>query len=316
MSMNQHSRIRNALVTGGTDGIGKEIARGLARAGHRLILVGRDAEKGARATQEILRTAGNQGVRLIPADLSLVSEAHRLAGEVALHFPLLHYIVHSAGVVRGRQELTREGVESNFAINFLGRFALTQNLLPLLRATGQPDHSARIVIISGAARNGKIHFDDVNLTKNFAMLRAVLQFCQVNDVFTTELSRRLASEGNNRPVTVTCLKIGVVKTNIRREFPRWMRWLVPLVLDPVLRQTPQEAAEPALRLLLSDEFEGVTGALFLKIRKFKSIALDADVKDPQVGQRLWELSERLTSRGADSAKRSVSAVTALAEVRR
>jgi NAD(P)-dependent dehydrogenase (short-subunit alcohol dehydrogenase family) len=259
-------QVKNAVVTGGTDGIGREIAQGLARAGHRLILVGRDAEKGARAARELLTTAGNTGVRFIQADLSSLAETERLAREVIHHFPRIHYLVHSAGIVRGWRELTRDGVESNFAVNFLSRFTLTQRLLPALEAAGQPGRAARVVMISGAAMNGTIHFDDVNFTRRFSILRVVSQFCAANDVFTAELSRRMALCTDQLRVTITCLKIGVVKTNIRRDFPVWMKWLVPLLADPLLGQTPQEAAGAALRLLLADEFEGVTGALFLKVK--------------------------------------------------
>ena len=173
----------------------------------------------------------------------LVSEADRLASDVAGEWRALHYLVHSAGVVRGRRELTREGVESNFAIGYLSRFALTGRLLPLLEAAGQPAETARILLISGAAQIGRIHFEDVNLTSNFLTLRAVLQFCQANDVFTVELARRLSMAKPSSRVTVTCLKLGVVKTNIRREFPRWMKVVVPLVFDPLLKQTPHEAAD-------------------------------------------------------------------------
>ncbi len=308
--MGANSSLKNALVTGGTDGIGKEVARGLARAGHQLILVGRDAEKGARAAQDISETTGNPGVRFIQADLSLVSEANRLAEEAGSHFPMLHYLVHSAGVVRGWHELTPEGIESNLAINYVSRFALTLRLLRFLKLAGKPGHTARIVILGGAAQKGKIYFEDMSLTRNFGTRRAVLQFCQANDVFTTELSRRLSSNYSERQVTITCLKLGVVRTNIRREFPRWMKWLVPLVLDPLLGQTPQEAAEPALRLLLSGEFEGVTGALFLKIRKFKRVAPGAAVLDPQTGRRLWELTEHLVSSASSAPKRSISLANA------
>lgn len=287
---------RNAVVTGGTDGIGKEIARGLACAGHRLVLVGRDAQKGAAAAQEILETTGNPGVRFIQADLSLVRETHRLAEEVSSHFPALHYLVHSAGIIRGRRELTVEGVESNFATNYLSRFVLTQKLLPALISAGQPTLAARILILGGAARGGKIHFNDVTLKNNFSTPRMVSQFCQANDVFAAELARRLAGNHTRGRVTVTCLKIGVVKTNIRRKFPLWMKLLVPLALDPFLAQTPHEAAESALRLLLSEEFEGVTGTLFLKIKRFRQIP-PGTAQDQQAGIRLWELGQRL----ADSA---------------
>src|SRR6266581_1071330 len=120
---------KNALVTGGTDGVGKEVARGLARAGHRVILVGRDADKGIRVEREM-------------------REANRLADEIASRWAGLHYLVHSAGVVRGRRELTAEGVESNFAINYLSRFVLTGRLLPLLEAASRLGEAARIVLVS------------------------------------------------------------------------------------------------------------------------------------------------------------------------
>lgn len=230
--------VKSALITGGTDGIGKEVARGLARAGHRVLLVGRDAGKGTRVEGEIRAVTGNAAVWFLRADLSLVREADRLAEEIAGRFPRLHYLAHSAAVVRGRRVLTAEGIESNFAINYLSRFALTERLLPLLGGAGRPGEAARIVIVSGAAQNGTIHFDDVNLMMNFATLRAVWQFCQANDVFTVELARRLAAAEMASRVTITCLKLGVVKTNIRREFPRWMRWLVEWIIDPVLMQTP------------------------------------------------------------------------------
>ncbi|SDR55357.1 Short-chain dehydrogenase [Rhizobiales bacterium GAS113] len=302
---------RTALVTGGTDGIGKEIARGLARRGCRLIIVGRDAEKGARAEQKLRLSTENSDVDYLQADLGLMRHVKRLADEVGARWPSLHYLVHDAGVVLGRRELTAEGIESNFAINYLSRFALTRHLLPLLLAGGRPERAARIVIVSGAAQGGKVHFEDVNLTSNFATLRAVMQSCRANDLFTAELAQRLPSQSPDPQVTVTCLKIGVVKTQIRRGFPLWMRVLVPLLFDPLLGQTPQDAAEAAMRLLLAKDLEGVTGALFMKIRKLKRIAPDNDPRDREDGRLLWQLSEKLAARGlafADMpARRSMAA---------
>jgi NAD(P)-dependent dehydrogenase (short-subunit alcohol dehydrogenase family) len=284
---------KTALVTGGTDGIGKEIARGLARHGARLIIVGRNRKKGTRAEQDLRLSTNNPDVDFLRADLGLMSEVKRLANEVAGRWPSLNYLVHDAGVVLGRRELTAEGIESNFAINYLSRFVLTRELLPLLAAAGRPDAAARIVVVSGAAQHGKVHFDDVNLTANFATLRAILQSCRANDLFTVELARRLSMEPARPCVTITCLKIGVVKTNIRQGFPGWMKLLVPLLFDPLLGQTPQEAAQAALRLLLAEDLEGVTGTLFLKIKKLKRVSANAHPLDPEEGPRLWQLSEQL-----------------------
>jgi NAD(P)-dependent dehydrogenase (short-subunit alcohol dehydrogenase family) len=293
--MNDDTGGRNALVTGGTDGIGKEVARGLASRGIRVFIAGRDAAKGARAERELRDSTGNMTVEFIPADLGLVSEVDSLADKIAGRCPALHYLVHSAGVVLGRRELNRDGIESNFAINYLARFTLTQRLLPLLETTGIPGRASRIVLISGAAQNGKIYFDDVNLSANFSTVRAVGQFCQANDVFTVDLARQLQSASNPPRVTITCLKMGVVKTNIRKEFPFWMKLLVPLLFDPLLGQTPSEADSAALKLLLDHDFEGVTGALFLKIKKFKPILPSAQVLEPKTGVQLRKVSELMTA---------------------
>jgi NAD(P)-dependent dehydrogenase (short-subunit alcohol dehydrogenase family) len=284
---------QTALITGGTDGIGKEVAFGLARTGMRVIIVGRDNKKGIQSVRHIQDQTHNHNVHFLRADLSLMHDAARLATDLASRSRSLHLLVHCAGMVRGCHTLTAEGIESNFAVNYLSRFLLTERLLPLLKVGAQPGQSSRILVISGAAQGGRIYFDDVSLTTNFMTLRAVRQSCQANDVFTMELARRLASHGENHPVTVTCLKIGAVKTGIRREFPLWMKLLVPVIVDPILAITPQQAAEPALKLLLSNEFEGVTGALFLNIRAFKRLKPDKTVLDPKEGGMLWHLSQEI-----------------------
>jgi NAD(P)-dependent dehydrogenase (short-subunit alcohol dehydrogenase family) len=283
------SMSKTALVTGGTDGIGKELARGLAIAGHRVILVGRDREKGEKAANEIKAVAGNAEVLYMRADLSLMCETNRLGQELTNRYSELHYLVLGAGTVRGRRQLTAEGIESTFALNYLSRFALTQRLLPLLEAAGSPGQRARVVLLSGAAQAGKIHLDDVNLTRDFSTIRAVLQFCCANDVFTIGMERRRNAEPSN--VAINCLKIGVVKTNIRREFPLWMKILMPIIFDSLLGQTPQEVAKSALRLLLGTQFEGISGGLFLKIKRFRRIQPNRASTDRETATRLFDLSE-------------------------
>jgi NAD(P)-dependent dehydrogenase (short-subunit alcohol dehydrogenase family) len=286
---------RLALVTGGTDGIGKEVARGLGRGGAQVLLVGRDEGKGRRAEEELRASTANDGIFFIRADLGLMREVERLAVEIGRRAPALHTLVHSAGIVRRDHALTKEGIESNFAVNFLSRFALTTRLLPNLQAAGKPGRAARVVMVSGAARHGRVHFDDVNLSGTFTTVGAVRQFCAANDLFTIELARRLADPNIGSRVTVSCLKLGVVKTGIRRGFPGWMKVLVPLVMDPLFGQTAQQAAQGVLGLVWGPEFEGMSGALFLQIRKFKRIFTRADA-DPHDGARLWRLSEEIISR--------------------
>jgi len=291
--MNASPRCRKALVTGGTDGIGKEIARGLAAQGCEVLVVGSDPEKGERAVRDLRRSTHNPGVAFLRADLALMRETRDLADRVRARWSVLDYLVLNAGVVLGRHELSAEGIERTFAINYLSRFVLARQLLFLLARGGDPDRVARILIVSGAARGGKVHFDDVNLGASFGTLRAVSQFCRANDLLTVELAHRLSMRAAGGSPTVTCLKIGVVKTGIRRRFPAWMKIVVPLLFDPLLGQTAQDAAQAGLHLLLAEDLEGVTGALFSKVGRLKRLASRVDVASLEEAQRLWDLSERL-----------------------
>jgi NAD(P)-dependent dehydrogenase (short-subunit alcohol dehydrogenase family) len=282
---------RTALVTGGTDGIGKEIARALAELGAQLIIVGRDADKGARAEGDIRASTNNPGVEFVRADLSLVREANRLGDDLADRCSELHYLVHSAGIVRGRRVITDEGLESNFATNYLSRFALTVRLLPLLQAAGRPDKSARILLVAHPGFDGTIHYEDINLATNFSMIRAFKQFHYANDVFAAQLARRLTVADERSLVTISCLHPGPTKTNIDKEMPLWMKSLVRFVVHPLFSRTPDMPAAAAVKLLLADEFEGESGALFSMVGKFKRLAVPRSAQDSEEGERLWALSE-------------------------
>ena len=278
--------MRWALITGGTDGIGCPVACQLAAAGNGVLIVGTNSAKGIRAEGEIRRDSRNSQVYFQRADLTMVSESHRLADEVKSRCNGLHHLVHSAG---GHRMLTAEGVESNFAVNYLSRFALTNRLLPLLQVASLPGRSARIVLVGGAVRKGPIHYHENSLAKRFTTVRAIRQFQQANNVFTVELARRLDRAAS--PVTIRCLQPGMVATNIRRKFLRWMRWAVTLV-GPLVALPPKQTAASIVTLLCDPAFEDLSGAHFSHIRRFKPARVPAAHR-PEEGARLWALSEHL-----------------------
>jgi NAD(P)-dependent dehydrogenase (short-subunit alcohol dehydrogenase family) len=302
-------RGKTALVTGGTSGVGKAIARGLAQHGAELIIVGRDGDKGVRAERELRASSDNRTVEFLQADLSLVSEAWRIGEEVANRWRALHYLVHSAGVVRGRRVLTAEGFESNFATNYLSRFALTRRLLSTLETAGQPAKSARIVLVAHPGLSGTIHYDDVNLATKFSTIRAFKQFHYANDVFTVEFARRQPNAGQGPRITISCLHPGPTKTNIDHEMPRWMRLLVRRVVHPLFSHAPDVPAAAALKLLLSEEFEGESGGLFTVIGRFKRVGRSRRLAEQQEGQRLWTCSEALLRSALESTTRTFQTVT-------
>jgi NAD(P)-dependent dehydrogenase (short-subunit alcohol dehydrogenase family) len=284
---------RLALITGGTNGIGKEIARRLCECGFDVIVVGRDDERGRRTARE-LSAIGGGAVEFIQADLSLVSEADRLSQEIRDRNRPLHWLIHSAGVVQGTRQLTSEGIETNFAINFMARFVLTTNLRPLLEAPDADARSRGILFISGEAQ-GKINYDDLNFSSGFGIVRVVRQFCRANDLLALSLSEDLKTAGDHAPVSVGCLKLGVVKTDIRRTFPRWMKILVPLVLDPFVGQTASEAADAAIMVMDTVSVERKGGPLFTKTKIRPLRRLGATVTGESIDEwsRLSALSDAM-----------------------
>jgi NAD(P)-dependent dehydrogenase (short-subunit alcohol dehydrogenase family) len=284
---------RLALITGGTNGIGKEIARRLCECGFDVIVVGRDEERGRRTARELSAIAG-AAAEFIQADLSLVSEADRLSQEIQDRNRPLHWLIHSAGVVQGTRQLTAEGVETNFAVNFMARFVLTTNLRPLLEAPDADARSRGILLISGAA-HGEINYDDLNFSSGFGIVRVVRQFCRANDLLALSLSEDLKPAGDHAPVSVGCLKLGVVKTDIRRTFPRWMKILVPLVFDPFLGQTASEAADAAIIVMDTVSVERKGGPLFTKIRRLRRLGATVTGESIDEWSRLSALSDAMAS---------------------
>jgi len=202
----------NALITGGTSGIGSGVARYLARSGWNVTLVGRDRERGARIAAE---TAGT----FLQADLSLMSEVHRIAGQVEASFDAL---ILCAGVVsmRSNPSLTAEGLETTFATNYLSKFAISQLLLPKIMADGC------IVMVGG---NGKYANASTDWATPQAGLKAAFKAALAVDLYAS----RLASQTPHLRVH-TCYP-GMVQTNLFRAAPLPIRLVTKLFGAPIER---------------------------------------------------------------------------------
>ncbi len=280
-----------AVVTGGTDGIGRAIARGLAERGERVFVVGRDERKGEACARALRAETSNPRVEYLGADLSLVREADRVAGLLAASAPELRQLVLCAGTIAGRRVLTSEGQEAMFATNFLTRAVLAAALLPALRRAAATGTRAHILLVTGGS-GGRIDYADPSLDGRFTLPRAVRQYSLANQLFALALADTLTA--TDPGIAVACLSFGPVKTGIRRSFPRWMKLLVPL-LDPLIGQTPPEAAAAALHLLLDRPTDGARPApvLYSKIRGLRPVPLAGALADAAEHKRLAEWAERL-----------------------
>lgn len=283
LDMSQHV----CLITGGTSGIGKTTALGLARLGATLILVGRDSQRGTEAVKEIRDLSQNQALEFIQADLSLRSQVRRLAQRVLDSYDQLHVLVNNAGVVVSHRRLTAEGVETTFAINHLAPFLLTELLLNRLEQSAP----ARIVnVASGVHWSGKIVLDDLQGERGYRPFAAYSNSKLANILFTRELARRL--EGTE--VTANCLHPGMVRTRLVRQGSGAIMRFLWLLAAP-LSISATRGARTSIYLASSPEVAGVSGEYFAHCRPARSSALS---QDEQLAGKLWELSAKLTSDGS------------------
>ncbi len=273
------------LITGGTSGIGKETALGLARAGGTVVIVGRNSSKGADIVQEIKDQSGNPRIDMLLADLSSLSEVRRLVTQFHEKYTALHVLVNNAGgFFLGHQE-TGDGLEMTFALNYFSPFLLTNLLLDSLKA----NVPARIVNVSSGSHKSTHHFDPDNIHK-FSGFGAYGASKLALVYFTYELARRLEGTG----VSVNALHPGVVRTNIGRNNTGGFLFSVFARIAGV---TPQVGAQTSIYLATSSEVTGVTGKYFEKCKAVPSSKLSYDQEN---ARRLWEISEKITKLSPNS----------------
>jgi NAD(P)-dependent dehydrogenase (short-subunit alcohol dehydrogenase family) len=284
---------RVCLVTGATQGIGKITALELARMGAKVSIVARNAERGQAAAEDIGRAAGGKKVDLYLADLSIMSEVRRVADEVKAKNQRLHVLVNNAGAIHMTRKVTAEGFETTFATNHLAYFLLTNELLPLLEASGQPGKTARIVNVSSQAHTrANLDMSDLMLERAYGGWLAYANSKLANILFTYELARRLGA----KPVTANCLHPGVVSTGFGKNDKGLFAVLVK-VASPFFI-TAEKGARTSIYLASSPAVEGVTGQYFDKSKPRRSTKASYD---EALAARLWDRSVTLTQLGAIAA---------------
>ena len=289
---------KTVLVTGGTGGIGKEIARGLGKLGARLIITGRDAGRGQEAVAELERDIG-ASVELQLADLSQLAEVRRLAEAVKQRHPRLDVLINNVGVLEPTRRLTADGIESHLAVNHLAPWLLTLLLLEPLHAAAP----SRVINMSGGIP-GAIDLENVQAERGFLSLRTYSQTKSVMMAASYELAERLGESG----ITVNVTHPGGADTSMSRSLtagmvPIYMRLLWPLVGLSMGMLKAHDAARSALFLASSAEVSNVSGTYF--DRKGRKARWHRDMLDPHKRKAIWELSERLAGVRTEALLRAV-----------
>jgi NAD(P)-dependent dehydrogenase (short-subunit alcohol dehydrogenase family) len=263
---------KTILITGSTDGIGKQTALELAESGARILLHGRNQKEVEATVKEISANTHNHNIDFFISDLSSLSQVRELADAIKSKYNSLEILINNAGVFMNDLIITEDGYEMTFTVNHLAPFLLTHLLLDLLKRNPK----SRIITVSSIAhQRGKLEFDNLHGEKLFDGYGAYSLSKLANILFTYELADRLAGTG----ITVNCFHPGVITTKLLRQGFR------------MTGDSLKEGAETAVYLASSLEVENVSGKYFFKKKPISSSPLTYDTK---LRKKFWELSEQLT----------------------
>ena len=202
--------MKTVLITGATDGIGRETARQLLSRGFRVLVHGRTLEKAQRVVAEFQRAQPGAVVEAVYADLARMPAVVALAEQIQQQTPVLDVLINNAGVYQHQRQLTAEGFEVTLAVNHLAPFLLTQQLLPSLHAAP----AGRIITVSSIAhQSGTLVIGEWDYSRGFSGYGAYAASKLANVLFTLALARRLAGT----TVTANCLHPGVIDTKLLRS---------------------------------------------------------------------------------------------------
>ncbi|AOW91878.1 short-chain dehydrogenase [Rhodococcus sp. WMMA185] len=284
---------RVAIITGSNTGLGYETAAVLAAKGAHVVLAVRNLEKGKQAADRIKTASPDASVALQQLDLTSLENIHEAAEELRTNHPRIDLLINNAGVMWTPKGTTRDGFELQFGTNHLGHFAFTGQLLEnMLTIEG-----SRVVTISslGHRIRAKIHFDDLQLERNYNRVDAYGQAKLANLMFTYELARRLG-EKNAQTIAVAAHP-GGSNTELTRNIPGIVR--PPLeFLSGLVAQSAAMGALPTLRAatdpsVRSGQYYGPDG--FREMRGHpKLVESSAQSHDADIQRRLWSVSEELT----------------------
>jgi len=264
------------LITGSTDGIGKQTALELAQKGATILIHGRDLKRGKMVVDEIIQHTTNSNINLFISDFSSLKQVKKLAEKIKAKYDHLDVLINNAGVYMKKRISTEDGYEMTFQVNYLAHFFLTNILLDLINQ-GAP---ARIINISSMAHSSSIDFNDLQSEKSYSAYGAYALSKLANILFTF----KLAADLQNTRVTVNCLHPGVINTKLLREGFGSMG------------EDVKVGSKTPIFLASSPQVKEITGKFY--VNRFKGLIPEEQraagiAYDKEVQEKLWEISIKL-----------------------
>jgi NAD(P)-dependent dehydrogenase (short-subunit alcohol dehydrogenase family) len=287
----QHAR--TAIVTGANSGLGRIVARELAKRGAMVIIASRDNAKGAEAAKAITAAVPSSTVEAAQLDLANLSSIRAFVERIRAGNDHIDLLINNAGVMAAPHRRTADGFELQLGTNHLGHFALTGLLLPLLY--GQPD--ARVVTVSSLNhRGGQMRFDDLQGERRYSRWGAYAQSKLANLLFAFELDRRLKA-GGWQLISVAAHP-GYSATNLQLSGPPLHERLAMRLSNRLFAQSADMGALPLLYAATVPDLRGgsYVGPDGTGETRGHPVLVQATklANDEEAARRLWDISERLT----------------------
>jgi retinol dehydrogenase 12 len=266
------------LITGATDGIGRETALELAAKGFVVVVAARDAAKAQALVKEIEITTGHHDADTITADLRSLADVRQLSETFRQRYPRLDVLINNAGIFSGVRQLTGDGFETTYQVNYLAPFYLTYLMLDALKQAEQ----GRIVNLSSSVYTaGKFDPENLQGEKRFSTFGAYSNSKLLMLLSTIELADRLKAT----PVAANAVHPGVVRTQMMLRAPGIFRAVGYLALPFAL--SPQQGAATSLHLASSPDVKGISGKYFAR---GKETIVKSAFNTPENRELLWNLS--------------------------
>jgi NAD(P)-dependent dehydrogenase (short-subunit alcohol dehydrogenase family) len=264
---------RVVLVTGSTDGIGRQTARQLAAAGMTVFVHGRSTATVDRTLQALRQEVPGATFEGVAFDLGTVAGVRRGVEQLDKIAPALHVLVNNAGIFASERVLTEDGIEATFAVNHLGPFLLTELLAPRLLATTGP---ARVVNVSSVAHTrGRIHLDDLSLASSWTGYAAYAQSKLANVMHALSLAER----HDSAKLVAYSLHPGVIATKLLRQG-----------FGPVQGASTEAGAKTSVALASGETVDAPSGSYFTDGVPTPPAS---STRDAKVRQALWDATARL-----------------------
>jgi len=267
--------MKTILITGTTNGIGKETVLSLARQGHQIVMANRSRDKSQRLADEISKQTGNTNISLLDLDLMSLASVRECAAEFKRLHPKLDVLLNNAGMMAHEEVKTRDGFEAQFAVNNLAQLLLTVELIPALEAAA-PSHV--IFVTSMMHKLGKIDFDSFRGWKKYNANGSYAQSKLAMMLNAAELAKRL----EHKKIAVNTLHPGAVSTGIIDGYSPLAQFFIKMIFT-----TPEKGARTSIYLANMDPEMAPTGKYFVNSKVAKP---GKQTRDQALQKSLWKAS--------------------------